>query len=54
MTGPTSVPAEHRARATAVLFDFGGVLTSSVFEAFREFGESIGCDPPPTASPVQR
>ncbi|MGW5377167.1 HAD family hydrolase [Nocardia sp. NPDC003999] len=43
MTGPTSVPAEHR--ATAVLFDFGGVLTSSVFEAFREFGESIGCDP---------
>lgn len=30
---------------SAVFFDFGGVLTSSVFEAFAEFGASIGPDP---------
>lgn len=30
---------------TAVLFDFGGVLTTSVIAAFREFGARIGSDP---------
>lgn len=30
---------------TAVLVDFGGVLTSSVHTAFEEFGASIGVDP---------
>ncbi len=27
---------------TAILVDFGGVLTSSVLAAFEEFGASIG------------
>lgn len=30
---------------SAVLIDFGGVLTTSLFEAFKEFGASIGSDP---------
>ncbi len=30
---------------TAILVDFGGVLTSSVLAAFEEFGASIGGDP---------
>lgn len=29
----------------AVLIDFGGVLTTSLFEAFKAFGASIGPDP---------
>jgi len=29
----------------AILFDFGGVLTSILFEAFKAFGASIGPDP---------
>ncbi|WP_431970528.1 HAD family hydrolase [Nocardia sp. bgisy134] len=45
MTSPTLATTEHPVRATAVLFDFGGVLTSSVFDAFQAFGESLGCDP---------
>lgn len=36
------VPAPAR---TAVLVDFGGVLTSSVSRAFEEFGASLGGDP---------
>ncbi|MFF5477673.1 HAD family hydrolase [Streptomyces sp. NPDC012935] len=30
---------------TAVLVDFGGVITSSVLRAFTDFGASLGCDP---------
>ena len=30
---------------TAVLMDFGGVITSSVLRAFDEFGESLGAPP---------
>ena len=30
---------------TAVLVDFGGVITSSVLQAFTEFGASLGSDP---------
>lgn len=30
---------------TAVLVDFGGVITSSVLQAFTEFGASLGGDP---------
>ncbi|MGV9615102.1 HAD family hydrolase [Nocardia xishanensis] len=45
MASPTTAPTEQHVRATAVLFDFGGVLTSSVFDAFQSFGESLGCDP---------
>lgn len=32
-------------RSTAVLVDFGGVLTSSVLQAFEAFGASLGGDP---------
>ncbi|WP_431958350.1 HAD family hydrolase [Nocardia lijiangensis] len=45
MTTPKPAPTEHRVQATAVLFDFGGVLTSSVLGAFEALGESLGCDP---------
>jgi putative hydrolase of the HAD superfamily len=31
----------HEARPHAVLFDFGGVLTTSVLDAFAAFGESL-------------
>ncbi|MQY37442.1 Alpha-D-glucose 1-phosphate phosphatase YihX [Streptomyces sp. RB17] len=30
---------------SAVLFDFGGVLTTSVFAAFEQLGADLGCDP---------
>ncbi|MGW1916144.1 HAD family hydrolase [Streptomyces sp. NPDC002076] len=30
---------------TAVLFDFGGVLTASVLAAFEQLGSALGCDP---------
>ncbi|MFE5813870.1 HAD family hydrolase [Streptomyces sp. NPDC056479] len=30
---------------TSVLVDFGGVITSSVLQAFTDFGASLGCDP---------
>ncbi|MGW0206461.1 HAD family hydrolase [Streptomyces sp. NPDC003233] len=30
---------------TAVLFDFGGVLTTSVLAAFEQLGSALGCDP---------
>ncbi|MFI6356418.1 HAD family hydrolase [Streptomyces sp. NPDC050743] len=30
---------------TAVLFDFGGVLTTSVLAAFERLGADLGCDP---------
>lgn len=33
------------ATRSAVLVDFGGVLTTSLFDAFEEFGASIGSDP---------
>ncbi|MCP2315117.1 putative hydrolase of the HAD superfamily [Nocardia amikacinitolerans] len=33
------------ARRRAILVDFGGVLTTSVFAGFRAFGRSIGVDP---------
>lgn len=33
------------ATRSAVLIDFGGVLTTSLFDAFKEFGASIGFDP---------
>lgn len=33
------------ATRSAVLIDFGGVLTTSLFDAFKEFGTSIGSDP---------
>ncbi|MFC9787857.1 HAD family hydrolase [Rhodococcus sp. NPDC127528] len=36
----TSAPPDST--RTAVLVDFGGVVTTSVFAAFREFGSSIG------------
>ncbi|WP_433684790.1 hypothetical protein [Nocardia sp. CA-119907] len=39
MISPTPPSAEHGRAATALLFDFGGVLTSSMF------GASLGCDP---------
>ncbi|MBF6301296.1 HAD family phosphatase [Nocardia amamiensis] len=45
MTSPAPASAENDHRATAVLFDFGGVLTSSVFGAFEALGASLGCDP---------
>ena len=32
-------------RISAVLFDFGGVLTTSVYEAFEAFGATLGVDP---------
>jgi putative hydrolase of the HAD superfamily len=32
-------------RISAVLFDFGGVLTTSVFKAFEAFGTKLGVDP---------
>ncbi|MFF1360105.1 HAD family hydrolase [Streptomyces sp. NPDC058297] len=32
-------------RISAVLFDFGGVLTTSVYEAFEAFGRALGVDP---------
>lgn len=35
---PTPLPADR----TAVLFDFGGVLTTSVLGAFSDFGREIG------------
>jgi len=36
--------AEPR-RAKALLIDFGGVLTSSVFDSFREYAGGVGPDP---------
>lgn len=33
------------ATRSAVLIDFGGVLITSLFDAFKEFGASIGSDP---------
>src|ERR1700757_4626364 len=30
---------------TAVLFDFGGVITTSVLQAFEQFGELLGARP---------
>jgi putative hydrolase of the HAD superfamily len=40
-------PAAGTARMTrtAVLMDFGGVITTSVLRAFDEFGESLGASP---------
>lgn len=35
---PTPLPGDR----TAVLFDFGGVLTTSVLDAFAEFGRELG------------
>ncbi|WP_329432206.1 MULTISPECIES: HAD family phosphatase [unclassified Streptomyces] len=32
-------------RISAVLFDFGGVLTTSLIEAFEAFGATLGVDP---------
>ncbi|GAA3048107.1 HAD-IA family hydrolase [Streptomyces glomeratus] len=32
-------------KRTAVLVDFGGVITSSVLQAFTDFGASLGVDP---------
>ncbi|WP_405655951.1 HAD family phosphatase [Streptomyces sp. NBC_01386] len=32
-------------RISAVLFDFGGVLTTSLIEAFADFGATLGVDP---------
>ncbi|MFC9532210.1 HAD family hydrolase [Streptomyces sp. NPDC056975] len=32
-------------RISAVLFDFGGVLTTSLIEAFETFGATLGVDP---------
>ncbi|GAA1284307.1 MULTISPECIES: HAD family phosphatase [Streptomyces] len=32
-------------RISAVLFDFGGVLTTSLIEAFEDFGATLGVDP---------
>ncbi|MFB7166463.1 MULTISPECIES: HAD family phosphatase [Streptomyces] len=32
-------------RISAVLFDFGGVLTTSLIEAFEAFGAALGVDP---------
>ncbi|MGF6884562.1 putative hydrolase of the HAD superfamily [Nocardia sp. GAS34] len=45
MTTPTPDSPAGNGTSTAVLFDFGGVLTSSVFEAFEQLGASLGCDP---------
>ncbi|MEV0291980.1 HAD family phosphatase [Nocardia sp. NPDC050710] len=45
MTSPMPASTEHSQPATAALFDFGGVLTSSIFEAFEALGTSLGCDP---------
>ncbi len=36
MTGSAPDPRE------AILVDFGGVMTTSVLDAFREFGASLG------------
>ena len=33
------------AQARALILDFGGVLTTNVFESFRDFSESEGLDP---------
>ncbi|MEV6659695.1 HAD family hydrolase [Nocardia fluminea] len=43
MNAPATELPEHR--PTAVLFDFGGVLTSSVLDALDALGRSLGCDP---------
>ena len=40
--GPVNTAALTR---TAVLIDFGGVITSSVLRAFEEFGEQLGAPP---------
>jgi putative hydrolase of the HAD superfamily len=40
-----SAPGSARMRPTAVLIDFGGVITTSVLQAFEEFGESLGAPP---------
>ncbi|MFD3748018.1 HAD family hydrolase [Nocardia sp. NPDC058633] len=37
--------ATVEADRTAILVDFGGVMTSSVLRAFEEFGSSLGGDP---------
>lgn len=37
-----SDPAESQTTYRAVLFDFGGVLTTSLLEAFRAFGAELG------------
>lgn len=37
--------ANDKAERNAVFIDFGGVLTTSLFDAFKEFGAAIGPDP---------
>src|ERR1700757_2186660 len=39
---PVDTPGMRR---TAVLIDFGGVITTSVLQAFEEFSESVGAHP---------
>ncbi|MFJ8085307.1 HAD family hydrolase [Streptomyces sp. NPDC096205] len=39
------MPSETDRARTAVLVDFGGVITSSVLQAFTDFGASLGGDP---------
>jgi putative hydrolase of the HAD superfamily len=39
------VPSVTDKARTAVLVDFGGVITSSVLRAFTDFGASLGVDP---------
>jgi putative hydrolase of the HAD superfamily len=45
VSGTAAKPGEGERALTALLVDFGGVLTSNVFDSFREFCVREGLDP---------